>query len=495
MQRGAVPPPWGLAVHIPTPANADAKLTPPWNSLPGSFSPLTVYYLRRWQGVFPGIRNFFIECQARFRSADIAWFTSGHNRDGNHIHPQTSFHPSLVTLVKETPSNQAKDERKALLAELKELMFDTATMYDRLTGSTTIIISSGGTTVPGAPTRPEILKASVYLPPAFVAHHPDLHRPIVDIVQHFIETVGVRTVTMWTQRARKDLGYKLTQGGNPNRNAPSTTIPDPEHNSAHYTFLGQPYRISDDPSSASAPTPSPARSSSYGFDDLDNNSLVILDLQQRNYELENQVQALEEHIDELEENAKDAELEVSTLALQCKRADERVQLLEAQTRGPAQHARTLTQPTMLRYSQATPGKSVRAQTPSSYGRPAPQSPESPSRQRIQSTSGTPTIARTAHFGSPSVSYSGHASPSTSRVGGVPQRTAVLSNTDGLASTPTLLLSHYINLFELGSLSPQLHMISTYIPAANRMLELTKLGLDKTLCETLDEGIALDKGEY
>jgi hypothetical protein len=75
-------------------------------------------------------------------------------------------------------------------------------MYDRLNGSTSMIISSGGTTVPGSPTRPEFLKASVYLPPSFIAHHADLHNHIMDIIQHYIETVGVRTVTMWSQRAR-----------------------------------------------------------------------------------------------------------------------------------------------------------------------------------------------------------------------------------------------------------------------------------------------------
>ena len=88
-------------------------------------------------------------------------------------------------------------------------------MYDRLNGSTMMIISSAGTTVPGSPTRPEFLKASVYLPPSFVAHHPDLHSHIMDIVQHYIETVGVRTVTLWSQRARRDLHYSLNQPGNP----------------------------------------------------------------------------------------------------------------------------------------------------------------------------------------------------------------------------------------------------------------------------------------
>jgi hypothetical protein len=117
-------PPWELPVEIPVPANAGAKTPTSWDRL--RFSPIGAYHLRCWQGVFPGVRNFFITSQGRFRSADIAWFCSGSSRDGNHNHPQVSFHPSLVTLVKDTSSYaQGKTERKALLAELKELMFDT----------------------------------------------------------------------------------------------------------------------------------------------------------------------------------------------------------------------------------------------------------------------------------------------------------------------------------------------------------------------------------
>jgi hypothetical protein len=118
---GASSPPWGIPVNIAVPANADGQPITPWDRL--RFSSLGAYHLRCWQGVFPGIKDFFITCQSRFRSSDIAWFASGMNRDGNHSHLPSSFHPSLVTLV--TSSTQAKGERKALLAELKELMFDS----------------------------------------------------------------------------------------------------------------------------------------------------------------------------------------------------------------------------------------------------------------------------------------------------------------------------------------------------------------------------------
>lgn len=174
-------------------------------------------------------------------------------------------------------------------------------MYDRLTGGTTMIISSSGTTVPGSPIRPDYLKASVYLPPAFVAHHPDLHSNIIDIVQQFLETVGVRTVTMWAERARHDLKYSLTQRGNPQPNPCFYSIPNPDPTSAHYTFLGQPYRFIQD-SSTTVRDPSPVTSvASYDFgEDPDPLTLLNLDLQQENGELRDQIKALQQKITDLE---------------------------------------------------------------------------------------------------------------------------------------------------------------------------------------------------
>lgn len=121
---GASGLPLALPVEIPVPANAGGQILTSWDRL--RFSPFGAYHLRCWQGVFPGVKNFFIASQGRFRSADIAWFCSGSSRDGNHNHSQVSFHPSLVTLVRDTTSYaQGKTERKALLMELKELLFDT----------------------------------------------------------------------------------------------------------------------------------------------------------------------------------------------------------------------------------------------------------------------------------------------------------------------------------------------------------------------------------
>ena len=235
-------------------------------------------------------------------------------------------------------------------------------MYDRLNGSTTMIISSSGTTVPGSPTRPEYLKASVYLPPAFIAHHPDLHHPVMDIVQQYIETVGVRTVTMWTQRAHRDLHYSLNQPGNPHPNAHFNAIPNPEHNSAHYTFLGQPYRITDDPSAAHVQAPSPVSSNvSYEFgEDPDASMLAIINLQQLNMELQDQINTMQQQIDDLEERARVADLHNTSLSSSCERAHEQIMFLEGQlqrfavdrtTSTPVRHIHTTPQSTPLRYNR------------------------------------------------------------------------------------------------------------------------------------------------
>jgi hypothetical protein len=128
MQHNGANVPSPLPVNVTIPANADGKPIATWDRL--RFSPIGVYHLRCWQGVFPGIKDFFITCQSRFRSADIAWFASGMNRDGNHNHLPSSFHPSLVTLVRDTSRAQAKGERKALLAEVKEQMFDTVSFFN-----------------------------------------------------------------------------------------------------------------------------------------------------------------------------------------------------------------------------------------------------------------------------------------------------------------------------------------------------------------------------
>ena len=185
-------------------------------------------------------------------------------------------------------------------------------MYDRLNGSTTMIISSGWTTMPSSLTCPKYLKASIYLPPAFVTHYPDLHNVIMDIVQQYIETIGIRTVNMWAQRAHRNLHYTLNQPGNLHPNPILNVIPNPEPHLAHYTFLGQPYRITVDPSAICVQVPSPVGlNDSYDFwEEPDASMLAIIDLQQVSMDLQDQIKTMQEDINNLEEWAR---VEVFTL--------------------------------------------------------------------------------------------------------------------------------------------------------------------------------------
>lgn len=176
-------------------------------------------------------------------------------------------------------------------------------MYDRLNGSTTMIISSPGTTILGTPICPKYLIANVYLPPAFVAHHSDLHQPILDIVQKFIETIGVGTVYSWQQWVCSNLGYPLTQVGNPCQNAIFTAILHPACNSSHYTFLSQPSRIKDDPSDDPAQVSSPAHLNGADLHQgqPDTTKTIIVELVEANSNLQEQVNTLEQTTANLEE--------------------------------------------------------------------------------------------------------------------------------------------------------------------------------------------------
>ena len=114
-------------------------------------------------------------------------------------------------------------------------------MWDRVSGGSTLIMHVNGTSIPGAPARPEFLKAHVYFPPSLVSNHPNLKDPIKCLVQSFIETVGTQTVANWTAAARNQFNYSLNAPSHSVRpNAQAPTFPTPEPGTSHYIFLGQP---------------------------------------------------------------------------------------------------------------------------------------------------------------------------------------------------------------------------------------------------------------
>jgi hypothetical protein len=121
--------------------------------------------------------------------------------------------------------------------------FAQATLWDRAFGSSTIIIHIEGSNTPGAPALPECIKADVYLPPVIISEHPEAHSAIAQIVQTFIEAVGVPTIQRWTCAGKKR-GWPLSQSGHIYKYLGSSTrplVPSPNPGTSHYQFHGRPY--------------------------------------------------------------------------------------------------------------------------------------------------------------------------------------------------------------------------------------------------------------
>ena len=72
-----------------------------------------------------------------------------------------------------------------------------------------MIIHIEGANTPGAPALPEYIKANVYLPPIMMSEHPKTHPAIAEIVQTFIETIGIPTIQHWTCTGKK-CGWSLS---------------------------------------------------------------------------------------------------------------------------------------------------------------------------------------------------------------------------------------------------------------------------------------------
>lgn len=184
-----------------------------------------------------------------------------------------------------------------------------------------MIIRSPGTTIPGAPNRPEYLKAHVYLPPMFLSHNPDIQRILFDMVQQYIEVVGTRTVEAWITRARNMLGFSLNQSSTfiPNANPTSTSFPSPKPKTSHYIFLGQRQQtVEEIPSSVRDGTDATLALSqeSYTFEEFDDSFYTVADLTEQVAYLKDRNLALEAHNAQLTEELADAQNLITSLKTQ-----------------------------------------------------------------------------------------------------------------------------------------------------------------------------------
>ncbi|KAF8163963.1 hypothetical protein BJ912DRAFT_935312 [Pholiota molesta] len=243
----------GVEVTPPTAKAIDQPVPVRFSEL--RFNPQGVYDLRRMLGALPDRPGAYTTNQARFDAADVAWFAAGCSTDGKHTVPVEEFHPVMERMYKD---GFGPESRRILKEKVQKLMFDLATLWDRAFGGSTMVIHVDPTTIPGTPTAPEYLKASVYLPPSTViAELPDAHAPLADIVQSFIVNVGLHTKIRWERNGKNHLGWKLKQTAAVTPlplPAQSQSIPSPcKPGGSVYVFHGRPFD-SFVPSAPSAPS-------------------------------------------------------------------------------------------------------------------------------------------------------------------------------------------------------------------------------------------------
>ncbi|KAJ7725662.1 hypothetical protein DFH07DRAFT_970797 [Mycena maculata] len=283
------------------------------------FTPLGIYDLRRHMGVFAHSPSIWNTYHHRFEQADIAWLATGASSDNQHHPPHDAgFFPEFLALRESLPLNENGGylPRIAFGDLVRKVLFDVATMLDRILGSTTLIIHSEGTTRPNSLMRPEYLSSTVYIPPTFLARNPAAHIHIARIVQHYIETVGVLTATAWRTDARRQLKWPLNQSGpprSPNYIPPGLVIPDPkERGSSVYVFRGCPDGSLNPPSPAPAvpavPAPSEpvasqtsTRYGSEGPEEYSQDALNLIAEIEHNHVLMQDIADLRSHVTELED--------------------------------------------------------------------------------------------------------------------------------------------------------------------------------------------------
>ncbi|KAJ7164605.1 hypothetical protein C8R43DRAFT_1122484 [Mycena crocata] len=345
------------------------------------FNPLGLYDLRRRLGVYRRNPNVWNKYSDKFTAADLAWLAHGASNDGQH-HPAASagFFPEFEAFrasVAATPAGYTA----------RRQFMDKATLYDRTAGSSTMIMNVQGTTQPGLAVVPENLRAHVYIPPLFLRRNPGSHLAIAQIVQHYIESVGVPTVTGWASDARAN-GWHLTQTAythqsHPDPNAP--LVPRPKTvNSASYVFHGRPVGSLDTPPTTSITSISPSTSQSssrYGSEDLEEYSAdalalissfeEIARLEARVAQLQSEVDGHYAQEDDSAEQIRELEAFVQTLQEQLARA----QVLRApQSPRPPASPRPPTYTPSQPFSTPIRGPSIRSPGPSATPSASPINP-------------------------------------------------------------------------------------------------------------------------
>ncbi|KAJ6544860.1 hypothetical protein DFH09DRAFT_1088398 [Mycena vulgaris] len=220
--------------RVPIPTNIT-----PWDNL--QFTPFGAYEVCRHLRAQMDAAGHFNRSRQKFLVADIAYVAAGTSDDGRHMVMGDLFFDEFHHLYDSLPPQKlGKEAWKVFAGRIRRLVFDLVTMWDPVYGGTTIVIHANGTTVPNAPLVLEQLKAYCYIPPTFVADHPETHPVIASIVQTFIEHISIPTAADWLHRARRI--WPMSQTGHLTSIVLPTALVPPatSSRSSYYLFSGRP---------------------------------------------------------------------------------------------------------------------------------------------------------------------------------------------------------------------------------------------------------------
>ncbi|KAF6743181.1 hypothetical protein DFP72DRAFT_1047728 [Ephemerocybe angulata] len=174
----------------------------------------------------------------RLVAADIAFLAHGASARDGHV-GDDKFHAAFENFREGTPDEGI---RELLKLKMRRLVFDQAAALDQATGGTTLVIHMPGALPPGSPSRPEYIKAYVYVSKAVLMEieSKGLPNPVPGIVQSVIRDLGVPTATRF-DRARQKVWKTLRRMKPPTpRSLPrieGMPMPIPD-GSSRYLFYG-----------------------------------------------------------------------------------------------------------------------------------------------------------------------------------------------------------------------------------------------------------------
>ncbi|OBZ65190.1 hypothetical protein A0H81_14852 [Grifola frondosa] len=144
---------------------------------------------------------------AKLDAAAMAFVLSGSHRDGRHATPHNQFHEDFRVFRANLATGKAGyDIRKSFRDRASDLLFDTATAFDRINGGATLVIQVNGAMQPGALRVPEHVKTNVYFPPSLLEEVPEFGIALARINQIFVEDIALRVISRWETAFRK-AGY------------------------------------------------------------------------------------------------------------------------------------------------------------------------------------------------------------------------------------------------------------------------------------------------